>query len=237
MSGPPLQAEAETTVLRSRIVPLLFSLHVIGATHRARADSAPASHVADFQNWNELDLSTQMSRRTQLTFALLERWSANLGEPSTYATGIDMNLEASRVLSLTSSYYYSQSQTQAGHWAHSHLPLLAVTVADNEGPCVFTDRHRVVGVLGDASRFWVYQNRPKVDCRLGSVAAGVSVILWDELSYYSIFNGWTRNRVAAGIRASLTTRWALDLYYLHQRDFRAQPGTVHGIGVTLEVRP
>ena len=123
-------------MLRSRIAPLLFSSHVIGATNRALADSAPASHVADFQRWNELDLSSQMSRRTQLTFALLERWSANLAEPSTYATGIDMNLEMSRFLSLTSSYCYSQSQTQAGHWVHSHLPLLAVAPDVN---CVALD--------------------------------------------------------------------------------------------------
>jgi uncharacterized protein DUF2490 len=178
--------------------------------------------------WSELDVSINLAQGVDFTWAFLSRDSI------TRATGVDLNVQLSPHLILTPSYYFAESRAQGGPWVRSHLPTLAATFVLDAKRCVITDRNRVVGVFSEGSRFWVYQNRPRLDCRLGSADRAASVFLWDELSWYSIA-GRNRNRVASGIRVPVSERWAFDVFYLQQHDVRAQPRSLQVLGLTLEV--
>jgi len=188
---------------------------------------------ADAQTWSEFDLVTSVGPRTELNVALLERWDLDERDAVTSAVGVDASVKVATHLTLTGSYYYASSRTSSGRWIDSHLPVLAATLAMDAAPCVFSNRTRAVGVITEGRDFWVYQNRPRLDCRLPAALRGASVFLWDELSYYTLFDDWTRNRLAAGIRVPLGKRYLLDIYYLRQHDLRARSANTDVIGITF----
>lgn len=108
-----------------------------------------------------------------------------------------------------------------------------VDIADHRLP--FLDEP-IPAIAGAGTRFWVCQNRPRVECGISAMWPRASVFLWDEVSYYSNSESWTRNRVAAGVRMQIDAGWTLDPYYLHQYYLHSQPGHIHVIGFTAAVR-
>ena len=200
----------------------------------ALASVLAAQPNSDRQIWSELDIRGRVSPGMDLTWSLLNRESFRGAHAAagTRATGLDLNIRLSRHFALTPSYYYAESRTQTGQWLPTHLPTLAANLIFEAQRCVFSDRNRLVGVLSAGQAFWVYQNRPRLDCRIGSGRTASSVFVWDEVSYYSIA-AWTRNRLASGVHVPLSARYTLDVFYMWQRDVRNQPGRVDALGVTL----
>jgi hypothetical protein len=212
---------------------------LVQAEATAQASNVTSSSTrTDFQDWNELDVSAKLAEEIDLTWVSRERIGDNLKQPSTYySTGVDVNIAVSNHLTLTPSYYYFDRLTAAENRQTGQVPILAATLADIWGRWKISDRGRLAGVLVNGSaHYWVLQNRPRVDYRLGSEPEGASVFLWDEVSYYSIYHSWTRNRLAAGTRIAVGKRCAVDLYYLRQDDSRSHTREINAIGTTLELR-
>jgi hypothetical protein len=196
---------------------------------------AAAKHVMpspDVQGWNELDVSARINSLLDMTVSSQMRLSAQARNPATYSNGVDLNIRAADHLIVTSSYYLIASRTTAGTWAHSRVPILAATSWYTWGGWTFSSRSRFAQVKGDGSDFWLFQHRARLDYAIG----GASLFVWDEISRYSLFHTWNRNRFAVGTRIAGSPRAAIDVYYIRQNDSRTRPRQIDGIGLTLELR-
>jgi hypothetical protein len=202
----------------------------------ARAADRSVVPAADLQGWNELDVSARVSPRLDVTWSSQVRLSAPRENPTTYSSGLDFSVRVGDHLIVTPSYYVIASRTAAGAWAHTRVPILAATFWHGWGRWTLSNRSRVADVQGGGAGFWLLQNRPRVDYAVGPGDGGSSIFVWDEVSYYSVFHGWTRNRLALGARVVGSPRAAVDVYYVRQNDARTRPRRVDGVGVILEFR-
>jgi hypothetical protein len=211
---------------------------IAAASIQAQAASLASSSRAtpDFQSWDEVDISARLRADIDVTWVSLTRFSAQLPNPAVYASGVDVNVGVGTHLVITPSYYYIAFRTVSSPWAHTDTPILAATVLESWNAWTLSDRGRVAGILDDGKGYWIYLNRPRVDYAMHWGRWDGSLFAWDEVSYYSIFSKWSRNRAAAGARLACGSRWAVDLYGLHQNDSEPRPHQINGVGVTLELR-
>lgn len=189
----------------------------------------------DVQSWNEMDIQARISPILDITLSSQVRLSAEQTNPATYSNGVDLNIKASDHLILTPSYYLIASRSTAGAWSHSRVPILAATPWYAWGRWMLSDRNRFAQVKGAGSDFWLYQNRVRLDYAIGREGRA-SLFVWDEVSYYSVFHTWNRNRVAAGARVVGNKAFAIDVYYVHQNDTRTSQRRIDGIGIIMELR-
>jgi hypothetical protein len=167
----------------------------------------------------------------------LARLSSEIGSPVTYANGLYANIAIGDHATLTPFYsQYIVYGYTTGQWVHTGEPGVELTIAGGTPRCQLSDRSRFYYVVTTAPSSWVYRNRPRIDCRVGSGARDMTVFVADEFFHYSAFGGWTRYRFTSGARWVLSKRSALDLYYLRQVDQRQIPGTINALGITLELR-
>ena len=195
----------------------------------------PAAGV-DPQSWNELDITLPVSPRLELTWESLARVSSDKGGVVTYAGGLYANVAIGDHLTIGPFYdryvVYSYSSRQ---WMHTREPGVELTLTTGASqPCELSDRSRLYRVLGQD--FWVYRNRPRIDCRIGPARDDVKVFVADELFHYTSYGNWTRNRFTSGVHVTFNQRSAIELYYLRQTDERQIPDHIAGIGITLELR-
>jgi len=200
---------------------------------------SPAAVVArvrsttDVQAWNEVDVSARIAPRVDATWVSTVRYSRSSSRPVVYASGVDANIRLSEHIVVTPSYYVIVARTSTGTWSRTRVPILAATPTYTWGRWTVADRSRFVAVSGAGPGLWLYQNRLRIDYAL---TKGASWFVWNEASWYSVYRGWTRNRLAVGARLGLRDGIGFDAYYVRQHDTRGTPGRLEGVGVTLSVR-
>lgn len=200
------------------------------------AQAQTTSFPADFQSWNELEVSANFRPDFDVRWISQVRLSTHYPNPTAYRTGIEASFDLGRHFVVAPSYHYIGLENTAGRSGHFHVPMVSATVKQSWGRWSVSDRSRFLGALGGPTSFWIYLNRPRVDYRLGGQRQGLSVFAWDEIFYFSLFHDWSRNRIGSGVRKAIGERWAADIYYLRQDDGRLQPKQINGLGVTLELR-
>jgi len=219
-------------LLRATALGLCFHTIVSLPAHGQSA----STRLSDFQSWDELDVSARLSKSVDVSWISQGRFSTQFANPATYLSGAEATIDIGSHLLVAQSCYYLAYQTTTGHSGHFQVPMLSATLKFARERWTISDRSRFLGAIGGGSDFWLYLNRPRVDYTVASPRWGTSAFLWDEVFYFSVFHAWTRNRSAAGVRKTISKKWAADLYYLRQDDSKAQPRIINGVAVTLELR-
>ncbi len=192
--------------------------------------------LSDFQSWDELDISARVTDNVDVSWISQGRFSADYANPATALTGAEVAVALGSHVVVAPSYYYLAFKTTSGKSGHFEVPLFAATLRLAHGRWTLSDRSRFLGAIGGGNNSWLYLNRPRFDYQIGPRRWGASAFVWDEVFYFSLFDGWTRNRAAAGMKKVFNRHWATDLYYLRQDDSKTQPRVINGIGFTVEVR-
>ena len=240
--GADIAAPGNSTLRAWIIFPLLAISHPSWSVALLLSSAAPATATSavthsDSQLWSEIDITLPLIQRLELTWVSLARFSSQMGGPITYANGLYGDIALGEHVTLTPFYsQYSVDGYASGIWTRTEEPGFDLTIAGGSPPCLLSDRSRVYHVLGEAPSPWIYRNRPRIDCRVGSGPTEVTLYLSDEFFHYSTFGAWTRYRLAGGARKPLNKRCAIDLYYLRQVDQHQLPRTINALGITFELR-
>ena len=192
--------------------------------------------VADFQSWNELDVEIPVTGEFAVAFAAQERFSRALSGTIDRNLEIDGRFFPGDHYDLSISAYGAEFASSGRGFEYKYQPIVAATVWQVYGRWTLSDRSRLLKDFGEVARSWEYRNRPELYWRIGPESTGIAVFTWDEISHYSNYGGWTRNRSAAGLEIPVAADWTTDLYYLRQVDARSQIRVINGVGLTLEWR-
>jgi hypothetical protein len=122
-----------------------------------------------------------------------------------------------------------------GHAITDLTDRLAAIFTTQLRPCALSDRNLMASVTGSGESYRVYCIRPKIECRMLDKPM-LSLFDWDEGSYYSQYDRWTRNRFADGVHLQVDNRWGMEVFYVHQIDGEATPRDINGLGMTLQLR-
>ena len=111
-------------------------------------------------------------------------------------------------LVITPSYDYFRFRTASVALGHGQSPILAGTSRFSRGRSIASDQNRFCGRFGTIGigPSGDYRNLPQIEYLIGPGQRQTSLFTWDEVFYYSIDGGWTRNRVAARGRKELSRR-------------------------------
>ena len=81
-----------------------------------------------------------------------------------------------------------------------------------------------------------YRNRARVDIHTGGPKWAPDLFVWDEVFYYSKYDAWTRNRMAAGGRKTIGKRVVGNVYFQREDNQISSPAHINTIALLVEVR-
>lgn len=204
------------------------------------AEAAPVPLVlgTDFQSWDELDATTRLRPYLDLTWIARARFSTELPNPANCVFGMDWNFRLNKHLVFTPSYYYFTFHTASGTLGHGQSPILAVTPTISHGRWTLSDRNRFCGRFGTngIGPSWDYRNRSEARRSFGAEQWNTSLLIFDEVFYYSKYRGWTRNRVAVGGSKKVSERLTADLYYQREDNDSGIPAHINTIALVVQMR-
>ena len=207
----------------------------------AAAQTSPPPPRDDQQLWTEWQLVKPLTKTKDLIIIGVLRLGREWQRPVDERIGAAVAFKLNKYLTLSPTYLYVDQQPFAGRRINEHRLIFNATGKLYLGKFTFTDRNLYERrVRHNSPDFTMYRNRLQIDhpARLGSFE--FKPFIADEIFYSSQAGGanggrqgWSRNRVAAGILKQIRENLYGEFFYLYQMDGISRPGNVHAVGTLI----
>lgn len=213
-------------VVSTAVLVLLLGRIASGQT------TPPQRH--DTQNWNDVQVTVPITKRTDFLLLGHLRVGDNLRRPVDERIGAGFSFAAQEHVTFSASYLHIEMQPPGGVKSHEERLSVGATVKFPLGGFTLSNRNvferRFRRPQIDATR---YRNRLQVEHPIGPKEMKLTMFVGDEVFYDWSLHVWPRNRVSIGVSRKFNKHFTGELYYLRQNDSHSRPGDLHVIGTTM----
>jgi hypothetical protein len=191
----------------------------------------------DVQSWNDLQLTTQISKKFDFYTGLTMRFGKNVKRftEGRYAVGIIYKL--SKDWNIHPFYLYINARNTRGIFRHEDRLNLRVGYHFPFKKFGLTHRSLFEYRLRQPQNSFRYRPSLTLDKDIPkNLISHSKIYLTEEIFYDSILKKFSRNRVTVGITKTLSKKLSLDLYYMRQNDGFAHPGDLSVVGTNFKIK-
>jgi len=223
-------------IFRLRNVLPCLVLGLLFAKVSSAQNALPFSDPDDSQLWTAVQMALPLQERTQLILSGSFRQGRNFSHPVYETGGASVRFRLGRYFALSPIYQFVATQYYPGiHTRENRLSINGVVsipikrlVLDNMHQ--FEQRFRE---LGNSNR---YRTRVQLEWPFRLHDADYRLFSWEEVYYDWVPHAWSRNRFAVGAGKRLSSKLAMDLYFLKQNASFSRPRDINAIGVTFRIQ-
>lgn len=207
--------------------PIFLASVVLALAGAALAES-------DTQLWSEVKLTAKWTDRFDLIAANSLRFGEDVSRLDRSSWLLGVNLHAIPQATLTPGYQYivNDPADDVSSFEHRFGVVAAVRLPFERCEGTFSTgleyrlRH-------DQPDGWRVRPRFQLKRAFGPDTWGVAAYVADELFYDTRADGWTRNRLFAGLEKKMRRNWVLDLSYCRQHALRTRDLALNIIGISM----
>jgi hypothetical protein len=223
-------------ILRLRYVLACVVLGLLPAKVSTAQSSLPISDLDDSQLWTAVQLALPLQERTQLILSGTFRQGRDFSHPVYESGGASVRFRLGRYLALSPIYQFVATQYYPGiHTRESRVSLNGV-VSIPIKRLVLDNMHQFEQRFREPRNSNRYRTRVQLEWPFRLHDADYRLFGWEEVYYDWVPHAWSRNRFAVGAGKRLSSKLAMDLYFLKQNASFSRPRDINAIGVTFRIQ-
>jgi uncharacterized protein DUF2490 len=223
-------------ILRVRCVLPYLILGLLPAKVSSAQDALPFSDLDDSQLWTAVQLAVPLRERTQLILSGSLRQGRNFSHPVYETGGASVRFRLGRHFAFSPIYQFVATQYYpAIHTRENRLSINGVVSVPIKR-LVLDNMHQFEQRFREPQNSNRYRTRVQLEWPFRFHDADYRLFSWEEVYYDWSPHAWSRNRFAVGGGKRLSSKLAMDLYFLKQNARFSRPRDINAIGITFRIQ-
>ena len=215
---------------------VLIGIALTIVTLAANATRARAQDDEDVQSWNDIQLTTAITKKIDVFFKITMRFGKNVSRLTDARFAFGTVLKPVKSLSISPFYWSIEARNTAGLYKTEHRLNLSATYRLPIKKFGLTHRstyeYRIRAV-----KSWRYRAQMTFDKDIPKhVVPDVKFFIGDAVFYDSATGKFSRNRFNIGITKTVNKNLAVDIYYMRQNDGFTHPGDLNTVWTAWKIK-
>lgn len=215
---------------------ILFALILCGF-FTVFAQAQELADEADFQSWNDVQLTVPLSKKFDFYTAVTMRFGKNVKGLNDGRFAIGFVWKPTKSFSVQPFYWHIRARNSRSQFRTEHRLNLRLTYKFSIKSFGLSHRSWFEYRLRSTGNTWRY--RPSLTFEKDipkKFIPKAKFFVTEEVFYDSGLNKFSRNRFTVGINKTLNKNLSVDVYYMRQNDGFSRPGDLNVVSTSWKIK-